>query len=740
MGLDIEALIGQLSVAEKAALTSGSGPWHTGIAPGVPPIMVSDGPNGLRVLADTSSAIISASKPATCFPAAATLASSWDTALLREIGEALGQEAQAADLAVILGPGLNIKRSPLCGRNFEYYSEDPYLAGELAVSIVEGIQSQGVGTSVKHFAANNQETDRQRVDVLVTERTLREIYLPAFERVVKAAQPWTVMCSYNKINGVASSANRWLLTEVLRDEWGYQGVVVSDWGAVYDRIAALAAGLDLEMPPKLGYSPQLVEAAVEAGELPESVLDESVRRLLRLVDRALAGAQPAATFGIAAHHQLARRAAAESSVLLTNDGILPLPIETKVALIGEFARTPRFQGAGSSQVNPTRLDDALTAFQTGFGSVVFEPGFGLEPTEQDAELRVRAVAAAQDADVAVLVLGLPGPAESEGFDRTHLALPANQLQLLREVRQVNDRVVVVLVNGAVVELDEVAEQAAAIVECWLGGQAGGSAIFDVLTGAIDPAGRLAETIAHRLNDHPSTLNFPGDSSQVLYGEGLFVGYRGFDQLDRSVAFPFGHGLSYTTFVMDDLQVRVCGSVEAGDLAAQVSVRVRNDGDRRGAQVVQVYVRDPVAAVMRPVRELKGFAKVWLDPDAEAKVEIDLDQRAFAFWSQRTGGWVVEAGEFVIEVGSSSRDLPLTASITVAAPPIGAPLSAESSLAEWLADPQAGPVVQREVAELIGAETLPIVASMPMSALSHLGFPEVDRPLLDAYLQRFASQQ
>lgn len=721
MGLDIERLLAELSLAEKAALTSGTDFWHTGVAPGVPAIMVADGPHGLRVQDDASEmASLDATRTATCFPTAATLASSWDPDLLREIGHALGVEAQAAGVSVILGPGVNMKRSPLCGRNFEYYSEDPYLAGELALGIVEGIQAEGVGTSLKHYAANNQETDRLRVNVVASERTLREIYLPAFERVVTGAQPWTVMCCYNKVNGRSGSANHFLLTEVLRDDWGFEGVVVSDWGAVYDRVSALAAGCDLEMPPKLGHSPEAVVAAVESGELPVEVLDRAVRRLLGLVDRALRGDREGVEVDVDAHHQLARRAAAESAVLLTNDGVLPLARATRLALIGEFARTPRYQGAGSSQVSPTRLDDALTAMQSAFDEVGFAPGFGLVVGEQDAQLRDDAVALARRAEVAVLLLGLPGPEESEGFDRSHINLPANQLALLRAVREANDRVVVVLVNGAVVATDEVTAQASAVVECWLGGQAGGSAIADVLSGAVNPSGRLAESIPHQLSDLPVSINFPGEDSTVVYGEGIYIGYRGLDKAERNVSFPFGHGLSYTSFELDELAVDVGGSVAGGDLTARVSVTVRNGGARAGAHVVQVYVADPVSSVSRPVRELKGFAKVELAAGATERVEIEFDQRAFSFWSPLLGRWAVEAGEFVIEVGNSSRDLPLSATISVDAPRLAAPLSADSTLEEWLADPVAGDAAAEEVRSQIGADMLPVVANMPMSALCYMG--------------------
>ena len=444
--------------------------------------------------------------------------------------QALAQEARACNLSVILGPGINMKRSPLCGRNFEYFSEDPFLAGELAVGIVDGIQSRGVGTSVKHYAANNQETDRLRVDAQVDERTLREIYLPAFERVVTASQPWTVMCAYNKVNGQSASENTWLLTTVLREEFGFEGLVVSDWGAVYHRVPALLAGLDLEMPPALGRSPEAVVAAVEAGEVPTEVLDARVRTVLELVAKGMPVLDLDESFDADAHHALAREAAAESVVLLKNDGVLPLAADATIAVVGEFARTPRFQGAGSSQVTPTRVDVLLDELRAVYGEVPFAAGYGIGDTADDAGAARRGGAGGRRAPTPwSMVIGLPGADESEGFDRTHMDLPANQLAALKAVAAVNPNVVVVLVNGSTVVLGEVTPYARALVEAWLGGQAAGGAIADVLTGAVNPSGRLAETIPHRLEDNSSYLNFPGDSQVVRYGEGLFIGYRGLRQ-------------------------------------------------------------------------------------------------------------------------------------------------------------------------------------------------------------------
>jgi beta-glucosidase len=736
--LDVDRLLSELTVPEKASLTSGSSFWYT--APverlGIPKIMVSDGPHGLRAQPGESDHVgLGDSVPATCFPTASAVASAWNPDLLRRIGRALAQEARAINLSVILGPGINMKRSPLCGRNFEYFSEDPFLAGELAVGIVDGIQSRGVGTSVKHYAANNQETDRLRVDAQVDERTLREIYLPAFERVVKATQPWTVMCAYNKVNGRSCSENEWLLTTVLREEFGFRGLVVSDWGAVYHRVPALLAGLDLEMPPALGRSPEAIVAAVEAGEVPGEVLDARVRTVLELVAKGMPVLELDESFDPEAHHALAREAAGESIVLLKNDGLLPLAADARIAVIGEFARTPRFQGAGSSQVNPTRVDVLLDELRSVYGEVAFAAGYGIGDTADDAALLAEAERVAGSADTIVMVIGLPGADESEGFDRTHMDLPANQLAALKAVASVNVNVVVVLVNGSTVVLGEVTPYANALVEAWLGGQAAGGAIADVLTGAVNPSGRLAETIPHRLEDNSSYLNFPGDPQVVRYGEGVFIGYRGYDKSHQDVAYPFGFGLSYTSFALSDLDVTVRGSVAAGTLAATVTVTVANTGTVDGADVVQVYVADVESSVARPVRELKGFAKVSLAAGTSRQVSIELDQRAFAFWSVRHHDWAVEAGDFVIAVGSNSRDLPLTATVTVEAPSLAAPLNRDSTLQEWMSDPIGRQLIEEEVkdgqsAAVLEDELISVIGNMPMSTLANFGGMSFDHDALD----------
>ena len=746
--LDVDRLLTELTLAEKAALTSGSSFWYTVPVErlGIPRIMVSDGPHGLRAQPGEGDHVgIGGSLPATCFPTASAVASAWNPQLLYRIGEALAQEARACNLSVILGPGINMKRSPLCGRNFEYFSEDPFLAGELAVGIVDGIQSRGVGTSVKHYAANNQETDRLRVDAQVDERALREIYLPAFERVVTASQPWTMMCAYNKVNGQSASENSWLLTTVLREEFGFEGLVVSDWGAVYHRVPALLAGLDLEMPPALGRSPQQVMAAVESGEVPSEVLDARVRKVLELVTRGMPVLELDESFDADAHHALAREAAAESVVLLINDGVLPLTPDASIAVIGEFARTPRFQGAGSSQVNPTRIDVLLDELRVAYGEVPFAAGYGIGDTTDDEALLAEAEQVAGSADTVVMVIGLPGADESEGFDRTHMSLPANQLTALQAVAAVNPNVVVVLVNGSTVLLGDVTPHARALVEAWLGGQAAGSGIADVLIGKVNPSGRLAETVPHRLEDNSSYFNFPGDSHIVRYGEGLFIGYRGYDQAHQDVAFPFGFGLSYTTFALSDLAVTTRGSIADDTLAATVTVTVTNTGDRDGAEVVQVYISDVVSTVARPARELKGFAKVSLAAGASEQVSVELDQRAFAFWSVVHGRWAVEAGDFVIAVGPHSRDLPLSETITVDAPTLAVPLTRDSTLQEWMGDPMGRTLIERAVqsgqpASVLEDELIEVIGNMPMSTLANFGGMSLDHDALDQVTADWQQQQ
>ena len=738
MVLDVESVLAGLTLEEKASLTSGASMWQTEAVPraDVPAIVLSDGPHGLRRTEDDAELTdLGRSVPATCFPTAAALGSSWDTGLLRRVGAALGAEAVALGVAVVLGPGVNIKRTPLCGRNFEYLSEDPLVSGVLGAALVEGLQSRGVGASVKHFAANNQETDRMRVSADVDERTLREIYLPAFERVVTRAQPWTVMCSYNRVNGTHAAEHRWLLTQVLREEWGFDGLVVSDWGAVRDRVPALLAGLDLQMP-SAGLRPDAeVVAAVRSGELDEAVLDEAARRVLTLVARARDVAP--APVDLDAHHELAREAAAAGCVLLRNEPVdgpplLPLTGTDGLLVVGEMARTPRYQGAGSSQVNPTRLDDALSAFRAVDPDVSFEPGYRLDH-ERDDTLLPAALEAAAAATTVVLFLGLPAADESEGYDRRHLDLPPEQVRLLRALTEVSPRVVVVLANGSVVRVSDWHTTVPALLEAWLGGQAGGSAVVDVLLGRREPGGRLAETVPHRLEDTPAFGNFPGEAGHVRYGEGVLVGYRWYDTRDVDVAYPFGHGLTYTTFGYDDLRVEVTGT--GADAGLRVCVRVTNTGARAGREVVQVYLRDPEAAVQRPLRELRAFTTVDLAVDESQDVTFDLDARALSYWHPGLRRWVVEGGEVVVEVGRSSRDVRVEATVEVVGEDLWEPLTTESTLGEWLAHPVGAQVLGQAMAELdlpeLDATTAAMVEQMPLRVVADLGITGFTPGALDA---------
>ncbi|AOD22411.1 glycosyl hydrolase [Rhodococcus sp. p52] len=712
-------IVARLTVEERASLTSGLDFWHTEpvARENIPSIMLTDGPHGVRKqTAEGDHLGLHSSVPATCFPPAVALGCSFDPELLERVGAALGAEARALQVGVLLGPGINIKRSPLCGRNFEYLSEDPLLSGVLGAALVHGMQSQGVGASLKHFAANNQETDRMRVSADVDPRPLREIYLRAFERVVRDAQPWTVMCSYNRINGVYSSRNPWLLTDVLRGEWGFEGLVVSDWGAVDDRVASLAAGLDLEMPSTGGRTDAEIVAAVRAGTVDESVLDTAAARGIELVQKAVAASDPRATFDADAHHALAREVAGQSIVLLRNENdLLPLATDANIAVIGELARTPRYQGAGSSRIEPTRLDNALDEIRSLSGrDVPFAAGYALDGSDS-AELVDEAVKRAADADIAVVFLGVPAELESEGFDRDDLELPQRQTALLDAVLTANPNVVVVLSNGGVVRLSGFADRVPAIVEGWLLGQAGGGAVADVLYGHVNPSGRLAETVPIRLEDTPAHTNFPGEHGHVRYGEGLFVGYRSYDARRLDVSFPFGHGLSYTTFEYSDAAVE-----SDGDLTVQVTVT--NTGGRAGAEVVQVYAGAPGSSVARAPRELKGFTKVRLDSGESQRVAVSIRRDDLAYWDTRVDSWVVEGGTYSIDIGASSRDIRQTLTVDMTGDAVRIPLTMESSLGELFQNPAAAEIVLQAFGSLGGEvgvdeSVLKMAASMPLGRLA-----------------------
>jgi beta-glucosidase len=687
-----DARLARLSTVDKAALTSGSDFWHTTAVADVPEVMLTDGPHGVRKQAGAGGlGSLLASEPSTCFPPAVAMGSTWDPELVGRVGVALGEEARAMGVSVLLGPGINLKRTPLGGRNFEYYAEDPLLTGVLAVAWVRGLQSQGVGASVKHFALNSQETDRMRVSADVDERTVREMYLRAFQRVVRQARPWAVMCSYNRINGVFASQHHWLLTEVLRDEWGFEGLVVSDWGAVVDRVAAVRAGLDLTMPGPDDAGDRALAQAVADGGLDAATLDMAAARVLSLVDRAVAAADPTAAYDVEAHHALAREVAARGIVLLKNEGgLLPLPQRgLSIAVIGEAARTPRFQGGGSSQIVPTRLDDALAAITAATtAAVTFAAGYTMDGAADD-KLAAEAVEAARSSEVAVVFLAAPH--ETEGADRETLDLPADQLGLLDRVAAANLRTVVVLSNGAVVLTTPWDRTVPALVEGWLGGQAGGTAIADVLFGQMNPSGRLAETIPLALPHHPSFLDFP-EAGHVRYGEGIHVGYRGFDAREQEVAYPFGFGLSYTTF---SYGAATASTVEDG---IEVRVPVTNTGDRDGREVVQVYASLPVSRVRRAPRELKGFTNAAIAAGQMVEVVVHIARSDLAYWDPQLHRWAVEAGDYVLTVGASSRDLRASVTVVLDGDDTRVPLTGDSTLGEWLNDPKGAEVIAQAFAE------------------------------------------
>jgi len=660
-------LVAELTLEEKASLCSGADFWHTkGVERlGIQPYMLTDGPHGLRKQAsDTDHLGLNNSVPATCFPSGAGLAASWNRELLGEVGRALGREAAAENVGILLGPAINIKRHPLGGRSFEYFSEDPYLTGELAVAYIDGVQSEGVGTSVKHFAANNQEKNRLLVDVVVDERTLREIYLRAFHAAVTRTQPWSVMSAYNLLNGTYASDDPWLLTEVLRAQWGHEGIVVTDWGAEDDRVAGLEAGTSLEMPGSGGLGDREILEAIRAGRLDESVLD---REITRLVAVHLAVAEAARTrtgdFDHAAHQALARRAAAEGSVLLKNEGaLLPIAPTARIAVVGAFAEHPRYQGGGSSRINPTRLDTLLEGLiEHGVRDVAYAPGYSLNDSEPDETLLAQARSVAGGADVVIVMVGLTAQEESEGYDRSHLRLSAAHNALVEAARSANENVVVVLSNGAPVEMPWVAD-VPTVLEAYLGGQASGAALADVLLGAAEPSGRLAETFPQRIEDTPAYLNFPGTIERVEYREGIFVGYRHYDTVRTEPLFPFGHGLGYSTIEVAAVAVDRTELDETEKVV--VTAELVNTGDRAGSQVVQVYVHQVDGQPLRPEQELVAFEKVALAPGERTTVRIELDRTAFAYWGIRSQDWVVDDAAFEIRVGTSSRAIAFTERVVV----------------------------------------------------------------------------
>lgn len=662
-------LIAKMSLEEKAALCSGKDFWHLADIErlGIPSIMVTDGPHGLRKQNQQKTGagdVLGNSVPATCFPTASLTAASWDPELIGKMGEALGEECLKEQVSVLLGPGVNMKRSPLCGRNFEYFSEDPFLAGNMAAAFVNGVQSKGVGTSLKHFAANNQECRRMTISSVADERTLREIYLTAFEICVKNADPRTVMNAYNKINGTYCAENDWLLNGVLRGEWGYNGVVVTDWGAENDIACGLKAGQNLEMPGSGGYGPKKLVKAVNDGVLDESVLDENVDKILALIFESAANLHTDYHCDMKAHHDLAREIVTKSVVLLKNeDGILPLDKKKKIAVIGEMAKEPRFQGAGSSFINPTALDCAYTEFLKNGYKVAYSRGYDKTTDVPDEDMIAAAVELAKKADTAVIFAGLTEVYESEGFDRKHIDLPPAHNALIKAVAEVNPNTVVVLSGGSAVTMPWLGS-VKAVLNGLLGGQAGGSGTVDVLSGKVNPSGKLAETYPLSLDDTPARKNFPGTFLTVEYREGIFIGYRYYDKTEKDVLFPFGYGLSYTSFEYSDIKL---DKTEMGDNdLLNVSFKIKNTGSVAGAETAQLYVAPPESKIFKAPKELKGFKKVYLEPGEEKTIEITLSKRSFAFYNTLISDWYVESGSYGILVGASSRDIRLSADVKITA--------------------------------------------------------------------------
>lgn len=684
MNRTVKDLVAQMTLQEKCAYVCGFDKWHTKAVErlGIPSVMMTDGPHGLRKIDGEHT------EQATCFPTGAGLASSWNRSLMEAVGAAIGEEAQAGLVSIVLGPAANIKRSPLCGRNFEYLSEDPYLTGQMAKHHILGVQSQGVGTSLKHFAANNQETARMRIDEQIDERALREIYLAGFETAVKEAKPATVMCSYNSVNGTPLACNKRLLTDVLKEEWGFEGFVVTDWGAIKQRAECIAAGLALEMPGCDATFNDEIERAVLDGTLKESKLDQAVESILSFVLEAAKQQKKGAAYSKEEHDALARKLAAECMVLLKNRGnLLPLGADAPIAVIGEFAERPRFQGGGSSHVQPNCVISLLDALRAQNRTFTYSKGISIDNDESDDALMDEAIRAAQQAGTAIIMAGLPAHYESEGYDRVHMKLPPNQNRLIARLCAAGVKTVVVLSGGSPVEIPW-EPWVDTILEGYLGGQASGAAVADLLYGLANPSGRLAESFPLRLEDNPSTLNFPGAQNRVEYRESIFVGYRYYDKKQMKVRYPFGHGLSYTAFSYETIRVSKEETHEE-DLVS-VSVTVRNTGRQAGQEVVQLYIAAPGKQANRPPKELKGFEKILLAPGECKTVLFELDGRSFSYFDEYENSWMCEPGIHTILVGASSVDIRLRGEVCMV--PSRLPrlrVSPYMMIREVLEHPQAG---------------------------------------------------
>lgn len=664
--LKYEEIIRKMTLEEKASMCDGLDYWHSQPVErlGIPSIALNDGPHGIRKKGDPEKAkngetTILKGVPAICFPTASATACSWDTELIEEMGKALGDECLKEQVSVLLGPGTNIKRSPLCGRNFEYFSEDPVLAGEMSAAFIKGVQSKGIGTSLKHFAANNQETRRMTVSSVVDERALRELYLLPFEIAVKKSQPKTVMCSYNRVNGTYAAENDWLLNKILRDEFGFEGIVVTDWGAENQRVEGLLAGQELEMPTSSGSGEKLIIEAVKNGKLAESVLDKAVDNIIDLVKYAEKSLDKNYTYDVSEHHAFARKIAEQCMVLMKNENnLLPLNKNSRISVVGEMARIPRYQGAGSSLINPLMLDNACDTLTEMGISYTFSQGYGKGKKQK---LISEAVENSKDADAVLLFIGLTDEYETEGNDRKHLRIPQEHIELLESLCAVNRNIVVVLAGGAVVEMPW-ADKVPAILNQFLTGEGSGNAVCRILFGDVNPCGKLSETYPFRLDDNSSYNYFPGAPLSVEYRESIYVGYRYYDTAKKPVRFPFGHGLSYTQFEYSDLKLDKANMNDNDTLT--VSLKVKNIGKRDGAEIVQLYVRDTEATAFRPYKELKGFKKLLLAAGEEKQVEFKLSKRAFAYYDTNISDWHVETGDFEILIGASSQDIRLSSTVFV----------------------------------------------------------------------------
>ncbi|OEG62253.1 MAG: glycosyl hydrolase [Halanaerobium sp. MDAL1] len=728
---NIDELIKELSLKEKASLLSGGDVWQTEAVArlDIPAIFLVDGPHGVRYVADRHHA--DPAKKATCFPTAVNLAASWDLDLIKKVAAALAEESKARGVDVLLGPGINMKRSPLGGRNFEYFSEDPFLSAELAIAFIKKVQNKGIGTSLKHYAANNQEYKRFSIDAQIDERPLREIYLAAFEKVVKKANPWTIMAAYNQINGDFATENKYLLQDILRDQWGYDNLIISDWWAIHDRVKALKAGLDLEMPGADPVNDQKIVDAVEAGELSQEIVDESAARVLDLILKAQE-TEKNTELPAEEHHQLAKEIAADTIILLKNQGdLLPLT-EAKIAekesllVVGELAQEVRYQGIGSSQVNPTRLDNHYQALEDKFAeelAVHYTPGYSSEAeAEENENLREKALREAENKDYVIIYAGLPDKVEAEGYDRKDMQLPEEQNQLIKELAKVNPNIIVVLNNGAPVEIRQWLDNVSAVIEAGLPGQAGALALAEIIAGEVSPSAKLAESYPLKLEDNPSYLDFPGSNGTVRYGEGIYIGYRYYDKKKMDVLFPFGFGLSYTEFAYRAL--------EAPDYLAEgeklkLKVLIENTGQFTAKEVVQLYISQSSPALERPPKELKGFAKIELEPGEKEWLELELDYQDLAYYHP-DAGWIVEEDQYKIMIGASSRDIKFTEEIQVESSFKLKDLTAKSPFEDWLADP----LGKKAVEEVLSQEEIKEIGFFKAWPIYRLHFFAADQVSLE----------